>query len=182
MKGILPAVGISLAVVLAGMPASLGGDTRQTNAGGFVVEHEIVLPANPEAVYDALTGDISGWWDHTFSKQPKKLYIEARPGGGFYEIFNDAGDGVRHATVIYAERGKRLRFVGPLGFSGQAVELVTTFDLKADPPGTRLHLTCSVLGQISEGWDKQVDAVWHHFLFDRLKQYIESGQYLKRKR
>jgi hypothetical protein len=49
--------------------------------------------APPEAVYDAATGDISGWWDHYTSEHPKKLYLEAKPGGGFYEIFNDSGDG-----------------------------------------------------------------------------------------
>ena len=35
-------------------------------------------------------------------------YIEPRPGGGFIEIFDDEGNGVLHATVIYADRGKLL--------------------------------------------------------------------------
>ncbi len=64
----------------------------------FSFEKEIVLPGTPESVYDAITGDISGWWDHSFSDKPYKLYIEAKPGGGFYEIFNEKGDGVKHAT------------------------------------------------------------------------------------
>src|SRR5579863_7165429 len=85
------------------------GDTKDLKTGAFQVQQELMLPASPEAVYDAVTGDISGWWDHSFSAHPKKLYIEAKPGGGFYEIFNDSGDGALHATVIYAERGKRLR-------------------------------------------------------------------------
>jgi len=40
-----------------------------------------------------------------------------------------------------------------------------------------LRLTCSVSGQIADGEDKAVDLVWHHFLFERLKPYIESGAY-----
>jgi len=43
-------------------------------------------PGDPVFVYDHLTGDISEWWDHSFSEKPYKLFIEARPGGGFYEI------------------------------------------------------------------------------------------------
>ena len=79
--------------------------------------------------------------------------------------------------MIYAKRGKRLRFTGPLGLSGQAVDLVTTWDFLSDPAGTKLRLTCNVAGQISDGQDKIVDAVWHHFLVERLKPYIESGTY-----
>jgi uncharacterized protein YndB with AHSA1/START domain len=156
--------------------STLPGEVRELKGGSFVVEQEIVLPASPDAVFDAVTGDISGWWDHSFSQKPRKLYIEPRPGGGFYEIFNDAGDGALHATVIFAERGKRLRFVGPFGFSGQPVQLVVTYSFMPDPQGTRFHVTCSGAGPFPEGSDQQIDAVWHHFLFERLKPYIETMQ------
>ncbi len=161
-------------------PAMLRSETKELKTGAFQVQQELVLPASPEEVYDAVTGDISGWWDHSFSGHPKKLYIEAKPGGGFIEIFNDSGDGVLHATVIYAERGKGIRFTGPLGLSGQAVSLVTTYDFLPDPAGTKLRVTCNVSGQVEDGEDKIVDAVWHHFLFERLKPYIESGAYKKK--
>ena len=163
------------------LPGLLCSETKELKTGAFQVTQEVILPAKPEAVYDAVTGDITGWWDHSFSGKPKQLFIEAKPGGGFWEIFNDAGDGVLHARVIYAERGKRLRFTGPLGFSGQAVDVVTTYDFLPDPAGTKLKLTCNVAGQITDGEDKMVDAVWHHFLVERLKPYIESGAYLKKK-
>ena len=163
-------------------PFSLRCDTKELHAGAFQVLQEVVLPASPEAVYDAATGDISGWWDHSFSDHPKKLYIETKPGGGFWEIFDDSGDGALHATVIYAERGKRIRFTGPLGLSGQAVNMVTTYDFLPDPAGTKLRVTCNVSGQIEDGQDKVVDAVWHHFLVERLKPYIESGAYKRKPR
>jgi uncharacterized protein YndB with AHSA1/START domain len=114
------------------------------------------------------------------SGHPKKLHIEAKPGGGFYEIFNDSSDGVLHATVNYAERGKRLRFTGPLGFSGNALDLVTTYDFKPEGTGTRLHVTCNAVGQLSEQQAKAVDQVWQHFIGERLKGYIESGSYLRK--
>jgi len=156
------------------------GETKDLKTGAFEVQQEVVLPVSPEALYDTMTGDISGWWDHSFSKHPKKMYIEAKPGGGFWEIFDDSGDGALHATVIVADRGKMLRFTGPLGLSGEAVNMVTTYEFLPDPAGAKLRLTVNVTGQMEEGEEKVLDAVWHHFLFDRLKPYIESGAYRKK--
>jgi Activator of Hsp90 ATPase homolog 1-like protein len=170
-------VSLGLAVLLISIPSRLRSETKDLKTGAFQVQQELVLPATPEELYDAVTGDISGWWDHSFSAHPKQLYIEPKPGGGFYEIFDDAGNGALHATVIYANRGKGLRFTGPLAFSGQAVTMVSSYDFLPDPAGTKLRLTCNVSGQIADGEDKIVDAVWHHFLFERLKPYIESGAY-----
>ena len=59
----------------------------------FQFEMNFTFPGNPVFVYNHLTGDISDWWDHSFSENPFKLYIDARPGGGFYEIFDESGDG-----------------------------------------------------------------------------------------
>ena len=140
MKPILRAV-FGLLLFVAGSASLLRAEVKKSDAGSFSLEQELTLPASPDAVYDALTGDISPWWDHSFSQKPDKLYIEPRPGGGFYEIFNSSGDGALHATVIYAERGKRLRFTGPLGLSGEPVDMVTTYELSPDAAGARLHLT-----------------------------------------
>jgi len=144
----------------------------------FSFEHELILPGTTEEIYDAVTGDISGWWDHSFSENPLKFYIDPKPGGGFYEIFNESGDGVLHATVIFAERGKMLRMDGPLGLSGQAVKLVMTYTFeKADSKTTKLLLTVNGAGEIKEGTSEIVKSVWHHFLFDQLKPYVESGKH-----
>jgi uncharacterized protein YndB with AHSA1/START domain len=170
-------VSLFAVIVMMCVPSRLRSDTKELKTGAFQVQQELVLPASPAEVYDAATGDISGWWDHSFSEHPKKLYIEAKPGGGFYEIFDDAGNGALHATVIYADRGKKIRFTGPLGLSGQAITLVTTYEFLPDPAGTKMRVTCNVSGEIADGEDKIVEAVWHHFIFERLKPYIESGAY-----
>jgi hypothetical protein len=142
----------------------------------FSFKKEIVLPGTPETIYDAITGDISGWWDHSFSDKPYKLYIEAKPGGGFYELFNEKGDGVKHATVIYAERGKMLRMDGPLGLSGKAVQMVTTYAFTpAGNDSTKLLLSVHGAGEVEEGIPAIVEKVWDHFLVDRFKPYVESG-------
>ncbi len=142
----------------------------------FSFEKEIVLPGTPESVYDAITGDISGWWDHSFSEKPYKLYIEAKPGGGFFEIINEKGDGVKHATVIYAERGKLLRMDGPLGLSGKAIQMVTTYTFAAaGNDSTRLLLSVHAAGEVEEGIPAIVEKVWDHFLIERFKPFIEAG-------
>ena len=144
--------------------------------GVFSFEHKLNLPGEPDEIYDAITGDISGWWDHSFSGNPAKFYIEARPGGGFWEIFDEeSGDGVLHATVIYAHRGKALRFDGPLGLSGTAIQMVTTYNF--EPVGldsTKLTVSVHGSGEMEENISEVVKNVWFHFLFERFKPYVEQ--------
>lgn len=146
----------------------------------FSFEQQITLPGTTTQIYDAMTGDISGWWDHSFSGKPYKLYIDAVPGGGFYEIFNAGGDGAKHATVILSDRGKILRYEGPLGLSGRAILMVTTYEYsEAGPDSTTVKISVHASGEIEEGLAAKIDSVWHHFLFERLKPYVESGKFKK---
>lgn len=141
----------------------------------FAFEQQITVPGTTIQIYDAMTGDISGWWDHSFSDKPYKLYIDAVPGGGFFEIFNAGGDGVKHATVIYSDRGKMLRFDGPLGLSGRAVQMVTTYTFTASgTDSTTVKVSVHASGEIEDGLQAVVEGVWHHFLFERFKPFIES--------
>lgn len=145
----------------------------------FSFDKEVTLPGTPETIFDAVTGDISGWWDHSFSDHPKKFFIEAKPGGGFWEIFDDKGNGVLHATVIYSDRGKILRFDGPLGLSGKAIQVVTTYTF--NPVGsdsTMFKVSVHAAGEVDEGVPKIVESVWNHFIFERLEPYIKSGKNL----
>lgn len=155
-------------------------NSAQTKYDVFSFEKELTLPGKPELIYDAITGDISGWWDHSFSEKPHRLFIEAKPGGGFWEIFDESGNGVLHATVIYADRGKLLRFVGPLGLSGKAIQFVTTYNFEAiGSDSTKLKLQVHASGEVEEGIPSIVEKVWEHFLFERFKPYIEQGKHIK---
>lgn len=146
----------------------------QLEIGRFDFEKSLTLPGTPEWVYDQATGDISGWWDHSFSEQPARLYIEPRPGGGFYELFDDSGDGVLHATVIAAQRGKLLRFDGPLGFSGKALHLVCTYAFSpVGSDSTQMILTVHGAGEMEAGTPALIDKVWHHFLIEQFQPYVE---------
>jgi uncharacterized protein YndB with AHSA1/START domain len=180
--GVLIRLGLVVAMAAAfAAPAAAGH--KELPTGAFEVEHELILPGAPETIYDAITGDISEWWDHSISESPKKFYIEAKPGGGFWEIFDDSGDGVLHATVILAQRGKLLRFEGPLGLSGNAIHMVHTYEFShAGTDSTRLRVTVHAAGEMREGWAETVDKVWWHFLVERFKPYVESGRHLRRER
>ena len=166
----------TFAFLLLAVGAATAEITKQTD-GTFTIEHSVALPVSPEEAYDAMTGDISGWWDHKFSEAPARFFIEARPGGGFLEIFDDSGDGVLHATVIYAQRGKKLTFEGPLGFNGKALTLVMTYAYEPTDNGCVVQFTAHGSGQIEEGWAQAIDGVWHHFLVEQLKPYIEAGKH-----
>ena len=143
--------------------------------GSWKTELGITVKGTPAEVYDAMTGDVLGWWDHGFVEKPRRRYIDARPGGAFMEIFDDTGDGVQHATVIYAHRGKLLRFTGPLGFSGNATEMVTTWAYAAAGDSTRVSVTCNYAGQMEPGWAEAVEQTWRHFIVDRFQPWYERG-------
>lgn len=184
------ALGAAGGLLLAGMlglapfgdPAPAADRPPETaesvDTGGFAFTIARTVPGSPRATYDALTGDISGWWDHTFSGNPYRLYIEARPGGGFYELFDESGDGVRHAVVTAAERGALLRFEGPLGLAGHALHMVATYELAEvglEGASTELTVTVRAAGEMQEGWAETVEDVWHHFIDERFVPYMEAG-------
>lgn len=167
-------------LLLLGTPIGSSARIVKSSPSSFTVAQELFLPVPPEEAYDAMTGDISGWWDHSFSEEPAALFIEPKPGGGFVELFDESGDGVLHATVTYADRGKLLRLVGPLGLAGNPFTMVMTFVFEPAKGGTTVKLTAVSMGEMQDGWDAAVDGVWHHFLFERLKPWVEAGNHRKR--
>ena len=155
-------------------------DESEVKYGAFSFTKEVTLPGTPEVIFDAATGDISGWWDHSVSENPLELYIEPIPGGGFWEFFDDEGNGVLHASVIAADRGKLLRFDGPLGLAGTAIKLVTTYTFEAaGSDSTLMKIFVYGAGEVEDGTPAIVEKVWEHFIFERFKPYIEAGEHLE---
>ncbi len=156
-------------------PSRSGEPAAEKTYGLFDFKLEAELPGSTEAVFDLITGDISEWWDHSFSEKPYRFYIEPRPGGGFWEYFDESGNGVLHATVIVADRGKLLRFDGPLGLSGKAIQMVTTYTFTGMDNGrTRLVVDVHAAGELDPGIDKIVESVWRHFIYERFQPYCEE--------
>lgn len=164
-----------LAFMLLPLLWGCGSNQPAEGSQSFSFEMNFSYPGDPDFVYDHLTGDISSWWDHSFSEKPYKLYIEPRPGGAFYEIFDESGDGAMHARVIFAKRGEMLRMEGPLGLSGQAITLVCTYTLSAsDENSTILTLNVNGSGEFSDDTPGIVEQVWEHFLWEQFRPYIEE--------
>ncbi len=167
---------ISIVIFLTALllSSAIAATPEEFPVKGFSFTQEITLPVSPDSAFDFMTGDISGWWDHSFSDNPKKLFIDRTPGGAYWEIFDDAGNGVKHATVIFADRGKKFRMEGPLGLSGRAFQGVYTYDYEAIPTGTKVTLTVNMLGQLDAEFAGVVQQVWNHFLVERLVPYVEK--------
>ncbi len=138
----------------------------------FTFEVGVDLAGTPEQAWSHFTGDISPWWDHTFSDQPEHLVLDARVGGSFYETFDKEGNGAEHARVIYAERPKMIRMDGPLGLSGLAVHMV--YELRfseREGGGSRIDLRVQGVGSVDDELVETVKAVWTHFLVERFEPY-----------
>jgi len=155
------------------------GVTRQVdNAsdrpyGAFVFRDSVQVPVSPVEAFDRFL-EVDAWWDHRFSEDPHRFFIEPRPGGGFYEIFDATGNGVQHASVIFVRRGEVLRMRGPLGLSGYAIDMVFTLNFQATPSGTTVLLEVRGAGELEEGWPGVVQGVWRHFLAERYRPYVEG--------
>ena len=173
VRALAAAAAILLGVV-ATHPSQAMGETSSIPTGGFSFEIQVVVPVTPERAFEAFTRETLQWWDHHFSENPRALHFETKPGGGFIELFDDAGNGAWHATVTYVERPKRLRFVGPLGLAGNAIEIAHTLDFESAEGGTRVKLAAHAVGELREGWPGTVEAVWRHFLVEQFVPYVTA--------
>ncbi len=106
------------------------------------------------------------------------MYIAAKPGGGFFEIFDEAGNGALHATVTYAQRGKALHFTGPLGLAAMKAPVYMThcFEFKDNGEGkTTISLRVAAVGELPDGMGAIVQRVWDHFLDEQFVPWVTAG-------
>lgn len=174
MSSLLPAL-MGLAV-LAQEPA-----VESFQPQGFVTSLTVEIAAPVEAVFEAATGDVTGWWDHSFWPDPAQMVIEPRFDGRFYERFEaDQDNGSLHARVIFVNAPHELRLHGPLGLSGRAVDLVSSWrlDAAADGAATAFTVELHMAGEVDAELAGVVRTVWHHFIAERLKPYVEAGCHL----
>jgi uncharacterized protein YndB with AHSA1/START domain len=167
---------LSLAFLLTAGAAH--AELEDASAGGFVSAHQAVVAAGSERVWQALTGEVSRWWhpDHTYGGDSGKLSIDARAQGCFCEQI--PGGSVSHLTVVFADKGRRLRMIGGLGpLQGEAVSGVMNWELKEADGLTEVKMTYAVGGYRPgglEAWAPPVDQV-NGIQFQRLIRYIETG-------
>ena len=150
---------------------------RSFEPQGFVTDFTIAIEAPVEIVFDAATGDVTPWWDHSFWPDPAEMVIEPVLGGRFYERFETGSDnGVLHARVIFVNAPNTLRLHGPLGLSGRAFDMVTTWTLaESETGGTDFTVEIHMAGEIDAEMAGIVRNVWIHFIDERLRVWIEAG-------
>lgn len=172
MRRALLSVFMCLGLVAADVPAA-----EPVPTGSFAFSFTVSLPADAPTTWEAATGDISGWWDHSMSDDPYALEIQPRPGGFFLETFDASGDGVAHAVVTYADREEKLRMEGPMGLAGFAIHMVTTWTFTPGDESGTTDLTVEVraTGEVREGWPEVVESTWRRFIEDRLHGHLSGS-------
>ncbi len=141
----------------------------------FQINQEIKINASPEKVFAHLTNDITAWWDHGFSENPKAIILEPKFGGRFYEDMGN-GDGVIYCNVMHVVKNKKLVMQGAMGMQG-AVFGNIAFELLGDGKSTILKLAHHAFGDISDDHKKNYTAGWQSLLGVRLKGLVEGGTF-----
>jgi hypothetical protein len=166
---------MALGMLLTLLAAAAQAEIRTAPSGAFSFTLSGDMKGTPAEVFAAATGDITPWWDHTMSGDPLKMYVEPVLGGAFMEIFNEQGDGVRHAVVTGVVKNEMLRYEGPLGLAGHALHMVTTWTFAPAGEGrTTVSVEVHGAGEVHDGWPEVIEKTWRHFLFERLQVYLEG--------
>lgn len=140
----------------------------------FKIEQEIEINGSPAKVFAKMTGDVMSWWDHGFSENPKRITLEPKLGGRFFEEFDDQGNGAHYATVVYLEKDKKIVLNGPMGIR-TAMTGVISFELvPGKAGGTLLKLSHHAVGDIADEAQKGYDAGWKKLLGTNLKKAVEG--------
>ena len=156
----------------------VGLDVVDASSAGFTSSNVVRVEAPSDAVYRALTEEVSAWWlaDHTYSDDSANVSLEATAGGCLCESLSDGGS-VEHLRVVYVEPGKTLRLQGGLGpLQEMAVTGSMTFTVESSGDVTQLTLTYTVGGYHPSGLAmvaEPVDGVLRAQL-ESLKAHAES--------
>ena len=145
--------------------------------GGFEVRRTVSINAPPAKVYAALIAP-AGWWNHTFSGDPKNLYIEPKANGCWCETLPKSKGSVAHMRVIYVEPGSLIRLQGGLGPMQQTGALGNlTWQVAAKGEVTEVTWTYDVGGYMKGGLAPMAGAVDGVFAeqMARLKKKVETG-------
>jgi len=151
-----------------------GQHRKEETVNSFQIDQEIKIKASADKVFAHLTGDVSPWWDHSFSEKPKAIVLEPKVGGRFFEDFGN-GNGVIYCTVMHIVKNKKLVLQGAMGMAG-AVFGNISFDLDEQDGATVLKLSHHAFGEVTEDHKKNYAGGWQALLGARLKGLIETGK------
>lgn len=129
-----------IGLVVAAVPLPAAAEVTASSEFGFVSHNEVVVPATPQAAWEAMVAPAE-WWngDHTYSGDPANLSIAVAPGGCFCERVPATDGAIEHMRVIYLAPGSTLRMRGALGpLQSEAVTGVLTMTLAAEGGMTKI--------------------------------------------
>ncbi len=145
----------------------------------LIIQMEETIEAPAEKVFDALTGDISGWWGFPFLLSPDdavSVTIDPKLGGLFYESWGDDGSGVILGTVTRLKKGRRLSIQGYMSLPGPLAGLIDFQLTPNSPTSTTVKLFHSAFGTFDWQANRHYEPGWKHLLNIRLKQHVEQGR------
>lgn len=146
--------------------------------GSIRIKQEIIVQAPVDKVFSALTKDTSFWWGapYLIGDAPKKLIVEPKLGGMFYEDWGDDA-GAIWGTVTQWKKNEVFEFTGKCGMGG-AVHGVICFTLESKGSSTFLKLEHDAIGHVTEKTQSGYTAGWNDLLEKRFKAYVEKGECL----
>ncbi len=144
--------------------------TDQATTSTLHIRHEVVIHAPRDAVWRALTEEVSDWWDHRFFED-STLTFEPVAGGAFKEV-GPAGEAL-FATVQRVVREETLAMVGPMGMRVPCTNLMT-YTLADEGTGTRVTIEHLGTGLYTDEHRSGYARGWADLLEGRLKRYCEA--------
>jgi len=139
-------------------------------------ELEIVIEADPETVWKALTEEIQAWWlpDFHMVGPDSVVSLEARAGGQLLETSADGG-GLLWYTVQMCTSGKSLHLVGHVApdWSGPATSMLK-ISLEERDSATLLRFQDAQFGHVTDSNVESLREGWAMLLGVGLKGHVEA--------
>lgn len=144
----------------------------------FCVRCEVRIDAPRAAVWEALVGDVSGWWHPAYQVRPDNRGIRLEPvaGGHLVEDWGD-GEGLVWGEVVVVKRHETISVCGDTaGQWGGPSRSFMTWELEPDGDhATRLRFVQEGFGRATDETVKNLDGGWIYLFEECLKRFVETG-------
>ncbi len=136
---------------------------------------EIELLASVPKVWEALLNEASLWWTEEFLGIPGSKCIKLEPwaGGRLYEESENGS--ILWANILSIVPQKGIDFLGWMSpaYGGPCFTMIC-ITLAATENGTKFTLNDSLVGDVSEGTEANLDEGWKMLFGTMFKNYVEG--------
>ncbi len=153
-------------------------DNRQSREknmefNAFDIQQEFTLKASKDAVWNALTKNMSQWWAYRVGEQGSVIHFDPKLGGKFEERWGD-GEGVTWGEVVEIRFGNKLRLKGSCGMTGAGVG-DWCYEIEGKGDTTLLRLSHHGYGYRDPETGNNYTGGWQGLLDGHLRAWLESG-------